>query len=209
VSKATCLAAIACVVGAALPESAAAQFEFTPFFASYYAVTNVDDDAGGGSKEKQTPAPAVGARFTFWLGSSLGIEAAGSFAFSGTRFIAESPTSGTPSLSLSGTIMSGSGRLLFRPSRTNLHLFIGGGVVTRGGDTWDTNLFPTLTETTDIMGVAGFGVRAAVTPKFALNVSVESHLYSFNPDGDGVAYDSSIQADIYVAIGVPISFGGR
>ena len=208
-SKATCLAAIACVVGAALPTSAAAQFEFTPFFASYYALTNVDDDAGGGAKEKQTAAPAVGLRLTYWLGSSIGIEAAGSFAPSGTRFPSDAIGGGGPSLS--GTLITASGRFLYRPARTNLHLFLGGGMVTRGGDTWDPDLFPQvgLTKLTNITGVAGFGVRAAITPKFALNVSVETHVYSFNPDGNNTAYDSSIQADIYVAIGVPISFGGR
>jgi hypothetical protein len=207
VSKATCLAAIACVVGAALPTSAAAQFEFTPFFASYYALTpiNSDVDGTGSIKERQTPAPTVGGRFTFWLGSSFGIEAAGSFALSGTRFVSDNATGGA-GFSLAGTLITGSGRLLYRPARTNLHLLIGGGVVSRGGDTWD---FVNITSKTDIGGVVGFGVKASVTPKFALNIGVESFLYSADPDGSGSAYDTAFQADIYVTIGVPISFGGR
>lgn len=206
-SKATCLAAIACVVGAALPTSAAAQFEFTPFFASYYALTpiNSDVDGTGTIKERQTPAPALGGRFTFWLGSSFGIEAAGSFALSGTRFVSDNATGGA-GFSLAGTLITGSGRLLYRPARTNLHFLIGGGVVSRGGDTWD---FANITSKTDIGGVVGFGVKASVTPKFALNVGVESFLYSADPDGSGSGYDTEFQADIYVTIGVPISFGGR
>jgi hypothetical protein len=207
VSKAICLAAIACVAGAALPRSAAAQVEFTPFFASYYAVTpiNSDVDGTGTIEERQTPAPAVGGRLTFWLGSSFGIEGAGSFALSGTRFVADNDTGGDAGFSLGGTLITGSGRLLYRPARTNLHLLIGGGVVSRGGDTWD---FTNITSKTDIGGVVGFGVKAAVTPKFSLNVGVESFLYSADPDGDGAAYDTEFQADIYVTIGIPISFGG-
>ena len=205
-SKATCLAAIACVMGAALPRTAAAQFEFTPFFASYYALTKIDDAVAGNSSvsEKQFAAPAFGARMTFWLGSSFGIEGAGSFAFSGTRFV--SSTAGAVGASLSGTIITGTGRLLYRPARTNFHLLLGGGIVSRGGDTWN---FGFITSKTDVAGVVGFGVRAAITPKLALNVNVESFLYQTDPDGTGTEYDGKMQADLYVAIGVPISFGGR
>jgi hypothetical protein len=203
VSKAMGLAAVACLLGAALPTSAAAQVEFTPFFASYYALANTTDDfAGTGLEERQVSAPAVGGRLTFWLGSSFGIEGAGSFALSGTRFTSDDP-SDNAGVSLSGTLITGSGRLLYRPARTNLHFLIGGGVVSRGGDSWDG-----FDGKTDIAGVAGFGVRAAVTPKFALNVNVEGFVYSMNPSSTFLTYDSKLQADIYVVIGVPISFGG-
>jgi hypothetical protein len=194
------------VVGAALPGSLAAQVEFTPFFASYYAVTKLDDAVAGNSNvsEKQFAAPAFGARLAFWLGSSFGIEGAGSFAFSGTRFV--SSNAGAVGASLSGTLITGTARILYRPPRTNFHMLVGGGIVSRGGDTWD---FAFIEKKTNIGGVVGFGVRAAITPKLALNVNVESMIYQTNPDGDGTEYDGKMQADIYVAIGVPISFGGR
>jgi hypothetical protein len=208
VSKAFGLAAIACMVGAALPRPAAAQFEITPFFASYYAVTKLDDAVAGNSNvsEKQFAAPGFGARLTFWLGSSIGIEGAGSFAFSGTRFVSSGTAGPAVGASLSGTIISGTGRFLWRPPRTNFHLLLGGGIVSRGGDTWD---FAFIEKKTNVTGVVGFGVRAAITPKLALNVTVESNIYQADPDGDGNEYDGKMQADIYVAIGVPISFGGR
>jgi hypothetical protein len=208
VSKGTYLAAAA-LLGAVLPCTALAQgVEFTPFFASYYALTPVNDDVDGSGtiSERQTPAPAVGARLTIWAGGSLGFEAAGSFAMSGTRFVSETRGATGASFSLPGTLITASGRVLYRPARTNLHLLVGGGMITRGGDTWD---FANITSKTTFGGVVGFGARAAVTPSFALNVSVESFLYSLNPDGAAAAYDPAFQADIYVAIGVPISFGGR
>ncbi|HET7038342.1 MAG TPA: outer membrane beta-barrel protein [Gemmatimonadales bacterium] len=206
-SKRSWLAAVACLLGMALPATAVAQVEFTPFFASYYAVTNIDDAFQGDASisEKQYAAPGFGARLTYWMGRSLGIEGAGSFAFSGTRFVAEGP-GGSAGASLAGTIMTGSARILYRLPRTNFHMLLGGGVVSRGGDTWD---FGFITSKTDIGGVVGFGVRAAITPKLALNVNLESFLYQADPDGDGSEYEGKMQADIYVIIGVPISFGGR
>jgi hypothetical protein len=197
------LAAVACVTGAALPTRAAAQVEFTPFFASFYALTNTTDNfAGTGLKERQFAAPGAGARLTFWMGRSFGFEGAGAIAFSGTRFTSDDPTADA-GVSLSGTLITGSGRFLYRPPRTNLHFLLGAGIVSRGGDSWQG-----FEGKTDIAGVAGFGVRAAITPKVALNVNVESYIYSMNPSAPGVTYDSKMQADIYVIVGIPISFGG-
>jgi hypothetical protein len=206
------LAAVACVAGAAIPTRVAAQVEFTPFFASYYALVNTNDafpvvdDNGvqvGTVNERQTPAPGVGAKLTFWLGSSFGLEAAGAFVPTGTKFTSDNANI-RGGVSLQGRLFNATGRLLFRPARTNLHLLLGGGIVSRSGDTWEG-----FDGTTDISGVAGFGVRANITPKLALDVSVEGHLYQFDPDEDGSLYEGKFQSDIYVLIGVPISFGGR
>jgi hypothetical protein len=191
-------------MGMALPRPAAGQVEFTPFFASYYGVTNTTDDfAGTGLKERQVAAPAAGARLTLWIGPSFGVEGAGAIAFSGTRFTSDDPDANA-GVSLPGTLITGSGRLLYRPARTNLHFLIGGGVVSRGGDSWQG-----FDGKTDVAGVAGFGVRAAITPKVALNVNVEGYIYSMNPTSTSVDYDSKVQADLYVIIGVPITFGSR
>lgn len=201
-------------LSAMIPRVAIAQatVELTPMFASYYALTEVHDDVtGDGSvKEKQTNSPSIGARLGVWLNSSLGLEAAGAWTPSGTRFFTTESTGGIGAISLSGTIVTASGRLLYRPARTNLFLIVGGGIVSRGGDTWDEQVtgLP-LTELTDFAGVAGFGVRASVTPKFALMVSVESYLYSFDPDGSGDIYPTKFQSDLYVSIGVPIRLSGQ
>jgi hypothetical protein len=126
-------------------------------------------DGTGTIKERQTPAPVLGGRFTFWLGSSFGIEAAGSFALSGTRFVSDNATGGA-GFSLAGTLITGSGRLLYRPARTNLHLLIGAAWC-RGA------AIPGLRQhhvQNGHRGVVGFGVKASVTLKFALNIGVES-----------------------------------
>jgi Outer membrane protein beta-barrel domain len=178
--------------------------EFTPFFTSYYALGKLATT--GTVSERQYAAPGGGARLTVWLSPSIGIEAAGAFVASGTQFTSSDPNV-NGGVSLTGTIITANGRLVFRPARTNLYLLVGGGMVKRGGDTWN---FPEITKKTAIGGVVGFGARANVTPKFALNVTVESNIYKSDPDGStGTAYDSKLQSDIYVSIGVPIGFGRR
>jgi hypothetical protein len=178
--------------------------EFTPFFTSYYALGKLATD--GTVSERQYAAPGGGARLTFWITPSVGIEAAGAYVASGTQFTSSDPTQ-TGGVSLPGNIITASGRVVFRPARTNLYLLVGGGMVKKGGDTWD---FAFITKKTSIGGVVGFGARANVTPKFALNVTVEGNFYKSDPDGSaGTVYDSKLQSDVYVSIGVPIGLGRR
>jgi hypothetical protein len=181
--------------------------ELTPFFTSFYALGKVGEF--GNVTESQFAAPGGGARLTFWVSPTVGIEAAGSYVASGTRFTSSDPDVNVGA-SLPGTLMTGTGRVVFRPARTNLYLLVGGGAVIRGGDTWDPAI--TGVETTSLTnfgGVVGFGARANVTPKFALNVTVEALLYPADADGDLTVYDSQFQSDIYVSIGIPIGFGRR
>ncbi len=194
------LAMAALVAG---PAEAQAKLELTPFFTSFYAVANVTSEFAGdpNTKEKHFAAPGGGARLTYWISPTLGIEAAGAFAASGTRIVS-TDQGGTFGASLNGTLAAASGRVLYRPARTNLFLLFGAGTVIRGGDTWD---FQEFTEKTDFGGIVGFGVRASVTPKLALLVSAEAMIYSLDVDGEQTFYDSSTQADIYVSIGIPLA----
>lgn len=194
--------------GVMAPAQAQHAAELTPFFTSYYPLASVGEF--GTISERQAAAPGGGARLTFWISPSVGIEAAGAFVASGTK-LTSTDASVSAGVSLPGTIISGTGRIVFRPARTNLYLLVGGGMVSRGGDTWDPAVTGIQTESlTNFGGVVGFGARANVTPKFALNVTVESMLYSMDPDGgDGTTYESTFQSDIYVSIGIPIGFGRR
>jgi hypothetical protein len=88
------------------------------------------------------------------------------------------------------------------PRRSNLFLLFGPGIVRRGGDAWKG---VKKKDITDFGGVVGLGVRANVTPRFRLNITAESYLYSF----DGGGPDSKFQSDLLVSIGVPIGLGGQ
>jgi hypothetical protein len=204
------LTALALTAAGGVTARAHAQYvaELTPFFTSYYPLSSIGEF--GSILERQAAAPGGGARLTFWISPSVGIEAAGAYVASGTKLTSSDATV-TAGVSLPGSIIAATGRLVFRPARTNLYLLVGGGIVSRGGDTWDPDVTGLQTESlTNIGGVVGFGARANVTPKFALNVTVEGMLYSADPDGDdGGTYESKLQSDIYVSIGIPIGFGRR
>ncbi|HKC47586.1 MAG TPA: hypothetical protein VKB63_08305 [Gemmatimonadales bacterium] len=188
---------------------AQAKFELTPFFASYYALLTMSNDANGdGSNVKiqQTASSTWGGRLTYWVSPTIGIEAAGGYSKSGLRaFANDTSTSGGLSFSVGGNIVTASARMLYRPARTNLHFIIGGGIVHRGGTFWKNEHDQDTTKLTSPAAILGAGVRASVTPKFALNVSLEANLYSFDPDGTATAMKSKLNADVLLSIGVPIT----
>ena len=205
------LTVLALVVASGVAAPAHAQYvvELTPFFTSYYPLGEIDFT--GSSDDvyaKQKSSPGVGGRLTFWLSNTLGIEAAGAYLWSSPTVFINTPEYGPVSADITGTIINTTGRLVFRPARTNLFLLGGAGMVIRGGDAWDG-----ADKASNFAGVVGFGARANVTPKFAMNIVVEGTFYSLDADGSdesgGVFWQPSFQSDIMVTIGIPIGFGRR
>ena len=198
------------LVGASLAVPSAAQaqgkIELTPFVGNYYPLLTMTDDFGGQPPNfftdwtaRQVNAVAFGGRLTFWVSNTIGIEAAG--AYNGSAPKLTSPDDST-TFFFKGNIITASGRFLYRPPRLNLHFILGGGIVKRGGAAWEG---PNL-QLTKPAGIVGIGVRAAVSPKFALNVSAEMNVYPFDIDGSsGTVNSSKLQADLLVSIGVPIA----
>ncbi|HXJ30596.1 MAG TPA: hypothetical protein VNG35_08155, partial [Gemmatimonadales bacterium] len=73
------------------------------------------------------------------------------------------------------------------------------------GTFWKNEHANDTTKVTSPAAILGAGVRASVTPKFALNVSLEANIYSFDPDGNATAMKSKLNADVLLSIGVPIT----
>lgn len=199
-SAPACLTAL--LASLAMPATASAQGKFvlTPFVGNYYALTKMATDAfqdGSNFELKQLSAVAFGGRLAIWISPTIGVEAAATFNQSKPQLLSGDSVSFT----FKGNVLLASGRMLYRPARTNLNLIIGGGIVKRGGDAWQGG-----EKLTAPAIVAGLGVRAAVTPSFALAVNVEGNLYSFDFDGSG-PNGKKMQADIVVSIGVPITLG--
>jgi len=202
------------------PARVAAQgkLELTPFFTSYYALSKTmaytEDIPGVGTLTfdvNQIAGPGLGGRLTYWLPNGVGIEATGSYLFSNVRVLVQDPTDTLTSgvdQSLKGNIVSATGRVLYRLPRSNFHMFAGAGIVQRGGEIWQD--LPSLS---DFTGLVGFGARAAVTPKLALDVKVEAQIYTFNtfkklfedPNTGESIVDSKMQTDIHVSLGIPIA----
>mgnify|MGYP001182179009 CR=1 FL=1 len=201
-----CLVVVALVV----PRAGQAQgkLELTPFFASYYALTTMSNDISGDGTNvriRQLSAPTYGGRITYWVSRTIGVEASAGYTTSGLRAFSNATVSGGVSFSFSGNVLLTSARMLYRPARTNLHLIVGGGMVRRGGNFWKDAHASNATKVTSPAAILGAGVRASVTPKFALNVSLEANIYSFDPDGTDTLNKSKLQADVLVAIGIPLT----
>jgi hypothetical protein len=197
----------------AVPSAAQAQgkLELTPFVGNYYALLTMSDDVFGGIdpffggadpfyadwKGKQLSAVALGGRLTFWISNTVGVEAAAGYTKSSVRLAHPAD-----SLSFTGkaNLLTVSGRFLYRPGRLNLHLILGGGVMHRGGESYERG-----EKLTSPAGVVGLSVRAAVSPRFALSVSAEATMYSFDIDGSRPTNSSKLQSDLVVSIGVPIA----
>jgi hypothetical protein len=202
--------------------AAAQGITFTPFVGSFYALGKYFDDdvdlsvfGGTGTANftvEQTNTVTFGARLSMPLGATFSIEGAGSYASSKVRLTGADFNGPGFDLAtnLTGSVITGSLRGVFRPRRSNLNLIGGIAMVHHGGDAWD---FDANTELTNIGGVVGFGIKSQVTPRFALNITAEAFLYSFNPDeSDDTTQGflkSKMQSDLIVSIGIPIQLSGR
>ena len=185
--------------------------EFTPFLGSFYALAKMCSDCNNDASDvrgRLQNSAAFGGRISYWLSRTVGLEAVGMFTPARIELSAQDTTGFALAASAKGTVLIASARFLYRPARTNLHFIVGAGMVRRGGDTWKFAHDSVGTKTTSPAGVIGIAVRAAVTPKFALLISAEDHLYSFDPmlgPGGNESNGSKLQSDLLISIGVPIT----
>ena len=207
------LAGILAGAAVATPRAARAQakIELSPFVGSFYPLSKMCTDClkdGSNIRTRITNSAAVGARLSYSVSPTIGVEAAGAYTPSRFELSAQDTTGLAFAASAKGSVLLASGRVLFRPSRTNLHFIVGAGIVHLGGDQWKTLHDSAGTKLTSVAGILGLGVRAAVTPKFALLISAEANLYSFDPKTGPTGNESNggkLQSDLLVTIGVPIT----
>ncbi len=199
-----CFAAgTALAVVVASPAHAQTRLDLIPFIGSYYATSPLGLQAAN-SEERHENQAAIGAALFVRLSQTLGIE--GSFAYTPSGTNITSDIDSVANRGFSGNIIFADARVRFWFPRTNLYALAGAGIVSRGGEAWD---FPNTTELTNVAGVAGFGVQAEVSPKVRVDLKIEVHVYSVDPDGDGTTYESKTVADILATVGVPIKLIGR
>jgi hypothetical protein len=199
--------ALGLLVAAASAVQAQSRFEITPFVASYYGLTHLSEQdagpiAGNPFTIDQNNAVAFGARVSVPVGPRFAIEGEFTFTQSGLSIIEEDAFGDglNGGVSQDGNIVYGSVRAVISPARSNLFLIAGPAYIHRGGDAWEGVDSDDLN---DFGGVVGFGIRANVTPRFRLNLTAETYLYSFQAGQS----DSKFQSDVLVSVGVPISLG--
>jgi hypothetical protein len=198
------LGALLLVIGAMGAAPLSAQVQVTPFFAAYYPVGNLG--TAGQIEAVQNNGMGGGASLGFMFSDRLGVQLAGTFVASDAfvRACNFDPTN-FPGLcltseNLKGWIMMGDLVLKFRPRNSNFFLLLGPGIVYRGGTAWDGY---TTSEKMSFGGVVGLGVIARVAPKFALEIQVEAHGYSFDPDGSSTDFSAKFRPDIVLKVGIP------
>lgn len=194
---------------------------FTPYVGSFYAISKYFDSdidlsnfGGTGTARftmQQNNTAMFGARLSYPIGATLSVEGAVGYLSSEVRFTGKNAAGPDVDLatSLKGNMVIGSLRGVIRPRRSNLNLIAGLAVVHLGGKAWDPKDFPSNEKLTNIGGVLGFGLRAAVTPHFALNITAEGYFYGFDPDkSDDTTngfFKNKMQSNLVVSIGIPIS----
>lgn len=201
------LIALSLLAAAPTALQAQARFEFTPFLASYYGLTPLSEQEGGpiagnDFSIEQNNAFAFGGRVSIPLSPRFAVEGEFTYTRSGLSVIEEDAFGDglDGGISQDGNTIFSSIRAVISPPRSNLFLLAGPALIKRGGDAWEGVDSEDLT---DFGGVVGFGIRANVTPRFRLNLTAESYLYSFQA-GDS---DTKFQADVLVSVGIPISLG--
>lgn len=216
------------IAGGLIPTSLAAQnrFEVTPWVGSYYAIspfynddfdlTNVGGTGTTNIKVSQDNTVMFGIRAAVPMGQTIALEGSFGFARSNVSYVIKDAivdNGGDPVFDASrnekSNVMIGSVRAVIKPRRSNLSLILGAIVVNHNGDFWDADGIDG--KLTSFGGVVGLGVRANVTPRFALNIRAEANLYSFDPDkGDDTEagfFPGKFQQDLVFSIGIPL--GGR
>jgi hypothetical protein len=192
---------------------AQAQVEVTPFVASYYPLSTLNERTDvplpsfqgtppGTINREQDNGPMLGARASTPLTGNIRLEGEFGVAFSNvsqSQLPRDSVGAGL-TVRQSSHVFLGSARAVLRPRRQNFYGLAGLGIVARGGEAWKG-----VEQKAKVAGVLGIGVRAAVNPKLSLTFSAESYIYSFSLNSAQLFNsDSKLQADLVVAVGVPI-----
>lgn len=215
------IAGLALAGALASPSAAAAQakFEFTPFLGSYYPLANMCTDCnnnndGSAYVGKQLSTVAIGAGLSYWVSRTVGIAASAAWSPSRVEETQSDTSAALRNLGIStgtsvkGTIFLATGRVIFRPARTNIHFIVGAGIAKRGGEFWKFIKDSASGKTTSPLGVLGIGVRASVTPKFQLDINAEGNFYSYDPHfgvGTNNSNGTKLQSDLLLTVGVPIT----
>jgi hypothetical protein len=183
----------------------------TPYIGSFHSLASyvaADDEVGRQVTVAQAATAVFGARVSIPLNPHLSAEGAVGFSRSNVVLrIADSCVDTNDELfdcatSVSGVVLTTSGRLLFKPGHPNVWGIAGVTYVRHSGTAWRDQ---STSSRNDIGAVVGVGTHAAITSRLALTFTAEASIYSFDPDGSASLYEGVTQADLVVTVGVPIA----
>jgi hypothetical protein len=181
------------------------KLEVMPFFASYYA-TNYTTYKSKDENERQEAGPGLGVTAAYHFNRLVGLQGSATYVRSG--IVPRQPqVAGTINIltPLRGALTFASARLTLQPRRSNYFLSLGPGIVHRSGEAWQIPGY----DLTSVAAVAGFGIRARITPEWEFNIGIDGNFYMTDPDGQQQYYQRRMQRDVLLSIGVPYALMGR
>lgn len=200
---------LAILVSAPFALAGQGKVEAIPFVGVYAPIANVVDESGLTLKHKTTFV--FGIRLAVQASDRIGVEGSFGYAPSGVTL----SVTGVGSADTSARVMLASGRVVFgvgpRAGSTSWHVLTGLSVIAHGGAMYDVlkGGAGSLSGTTDIGGVVGFGGKFKVGTTMAIRVDVEDNLYSAKFNLGGTDSQSKFQNDIVVSMGLVLRLGGK
>jgi hypothetical protein len=195
--------ALALSAGSALGQTPS--LELTPYVGVFVPTNDLVDVPSIDLTVKQEAGLALGARLTYGLPGAWAIEGGFLYALSDNESDDAGDVVGTDA-----NVWAGSGRLLYRIgvplAPISVHLGGGLAVFGRGGDAYGE-----AEGTTDFGGVVGVGATLDLPILLKIRADVEDYIYSVALSGgeEDEEFDSRLQNDLVVSIGVVLGLGGR
>ena len=214
---AAALALLVSLIPSSLAAQQPVQFTVSGFGGAYIPASDLFDElfTEGALRFGQETSFTLGGRFAVWPIPRLGIEAEGAFTGSDVEF--KGVLDATPfDTTLSANVFYGSINVIYaliRPPFEPLAIYVSGGIglVARGGFFFD-EFFQLIidprfeTETTNVAGVVGFGIRYGISPLLNIRGDFKDYISSNRPFA---GLDSKLQNDLLITVALEFVFGGR
>ena len=212
-------AATLTLVLALFPSALAAQqtsLTVSGFAGVFIPATDLFDELGAEAALRfgHESGAAFGGRVAVWPSRKLGIEAEAGYLASNVEFrgviIGVEPIDTT----IAANAFVASINVLYaiiRPPLEPLAIFISGGVgvVSRGGEFFDTALNREFEKTTSVAGVVGLGISYGLSQMLSIRADVKDYISSFDPEVTGGTFgDTQLQNDILITGSLELTFGG-
>lgn len=213
---AAALALLFSLVPSSLAAQQPVQFTVSGFGGVYIPAGDLFDQlsAEGALRFGQETSFTLGGRLAVWPIPRLGIEVEGAYAGSDVEFKGAFLGETAFDTTLSANAFYGSLNVIYtviRPPFEPLAIYVSGGIglVARGGFFFD-DFFQSLdqrleTETTDVAGVAGFGIRYGISPLLNIRGDFKDYISSYRPFAGS---DSKLQNDLLITVALEVVFGG-
>lgn len=186
--------------------------EVTPYFVTHLPIVSYNRVIGEGEyigDFKQTIAPGLGGKVSWWMSREFAAEVDVNYVLSGTRVKPASLSDGIRAFADNGHQLNATASLVYRPIRSNLLVGFGAGYVHRGGEAWRRELIDVDAgfDRDNFTTTLSLGALVHLAPGLTLRGSAEALVYwvvKFRPGEAEFNRPREMQADVQLKVGLPI-----